>query len=179
MRSHFQDRGFCYCSRHAQYLSNFLHPDLLIRERECLPVYDSINPWTARVVHLDHGYFFSVKTMPIQQMTYAAASIFWHSLILPDRHNFFTSTTYRCSVFVSYISADPDSFLSKQGLEKLKGDCSYNDQCSVFSKTAFVQIGPQTRRVWEWLFIDNFRATRASRAASEASPLDARAPNAE
>ena len=32
----------------------------------------------------------------------------------------------------------------KQGGEQLNGDCSYNDQCSVFSKTAFVQIGPQT-----------------------------------
>ena len=26
----------------------------------------------------------------------------------------------------------------------LNGDCSYNDQCSALSKTAFVQIGPQT-----------------------------------
>ena len=77
----FRIRGFCYCSGHAQYLSIFLHPDLLIRQRRCSPVYHSINPWTARVVHLDHGYFFSVKAMPIQQMTYAAASIFWHSLI--------------------------------------------------------------------------------------------------
>ena len=63
----------------------------------------------------------------------------------------------------------------------LNGDCSYNDQCSVLSKTAFVQIGPQsckqvqkqTRRVWEWSFIDNFcklfgeaKPRRAQRARS-------------
>ena len=29
-----------------------------------------VTPYTARVVHPDHGYFYQMKMMPIQQMTY-------------------------------------------------------------------------------------------------------------
>ena len=89
--------------------------------------------------------------------------------------------------------------LSKQGGEKLNGDFSYNNQCSVFSITAFVQIGPQTCKQVQKrggsgsgrlsiIFAncsakpnrgERSESARASTAASEASPLDARAPNAE
>ena len=50
--------------------------------------------------------------------------------------SFFILPSYKLTS--SHVYTQPGDLSSLQ-----TGDCSYNDQCSVFSKTAFVQIGPQ------------------------------------